>query len=150
MQRTCVGWPARSVRSLRYHGTVFVWLTQRRTSLRTAPWSLAPVRDLLLCAKHLFVACHGGDCPSRGSKGQLGLGEGFKISEMPRGDAIFCGSRPSLTHRFARDISQVPRRKPLWSIVNLVPSTPDELIEASDVPDSIRRQAYRHLGKARS
>jgi len=22
MQRTCVGWPARSVRSLRYHGTV--------------------------------------------------------------------------------------------------------------------------------
>jgi len=34
--------------------------------------------------------------------------------------------------------------------VNLVPITPDKRIEASDVPDSIRRQGYRHLGKARS
>jgi hypothetical protein len=84
---------------------------------------------------------------SGGQKGQLELGEGFKVSEMPRGDAIFCGSGPS---QFARDISQVPRRKPLWSIVNLVPITPDKRIEASDVPDSIRRQGYRHLGKARS
>ena len=37
-------------------GPCCVWLTQRRTSLRTAPWSLRPVRDLLLCAKHLFFA----------------------------------------------------------------------------------------------
>ena len=33
------------------------------------------------------------------------------------------------------------------AIVNLVPSTPDKRIEASDVPDSIRPQAYRHLGQ---
>ena len=96
------------------------------------------------------VACQVGSITALSRNRVEELGEGFKVSEMPREDAIFCGSGPSLTLRFARNISQVPRRKPQWSIVNLVPSAPDKRIEASDVPDSIRRQAYRHLGKARS
>jgi hypothetical protein len=55
--RTCVEWPARSVRSLRYHGTV-LYLADSAPNF-TANRSLVAsqsVRDLLLCAKYLFVA----------------------------------------------------------------------------------------------
>src|SRR5262249_17255235 len=55
--RTCVEWPARSVRSLRYHGTV-LYLADSAPNF-TANRSLVgsrPCKDLLFCAKHLFVA----------------------------------------------------------------------------------------------
>ena len=151
MQRTCVGWPARSVRSLRYHGTVLCLADSAPNFTANRSLVAPPPSGICYFTPNICSSLPWWRLPlSGGQKGQLELGEGFKVSEMPREDAIFCGSGPSLTLRFARDISQVPRRKPQWSIVNLVPSAPDKRIEASDVPDSIRRQAYRHLGKARS
>ena len=55
--RTCVGWPARSVRSLRYHGTV-LYLADSAPNFTANRFLVASqsVRDLLLCAKYLFVA----------------------------------------------------------------------------------------------
>ena len=63
MQRTCVGWPARSVRSLRYHGTV-LYLADSAPNFTANRFLVASqsVRDLLLCAKYLFVAAMGGNC----------------------------------------------------------------------------------------
>jgi hypothetical protein len=54
-----------------------------------------PVRDLLPRAKHLFVAAIVRIAPTSGVKNAAGTRGRLKASEMPRGDAIFCGSGPS-------------------------------------------------------
>jgi len=71
--RTCVEWPARSVRSLRYHGTV-LYLADSAPNFTANRFLVASqsVRDLLLCAKYLFIAAMV-NCPGRGSRMSFSL-----------------------------------------------------------------------------
>src|SRR5262245_45731932 len=95
MQRTCVGWPARSVRSLRYHGTVLCLADSAPNFTANRSLVAPPPSGICYFAPNICSSLPWWRLPfSGGQKGQLELGEGFKVSEMPREDAIFLREWP--------------------------------------------------------
>ena|SRR6516165_10970222 len=85
MQRTCVGWPARSVRSLRYHGTVLCLADSAPNFTANRSLVAPPPSGICYFAPNICSSLPWWRLPlSGGQKGQLELGEGFKVSEMPR------------------------------------------------------------------
>jgi len=80
--RTCVGWPDRSVRSLRYHGTV-LYLADSAPNFSEPLLSRFAVRAGFVTLRQIFVhRCHGDDCPGRGSRMRVSLLSPLDLREI--------------------------------------------------------------------